>query len=480
MNKHSIKLLALGILAVPLARGEYQLVPEVAPPGTHIVAVYAANSSGNAIGRVTTNGSDSQPVVWLGPNTPQINKENLGGGPAVLLGLAPAGLAACGYAPDKRGIINAVMADNDDVWPVSFYSTEVSHIFGVCNAIRVDSIRDNLIIGVGETQDTDGYIHAAYWWNPGGGTMGDLGGHYSSATALTSEPAMPSGPTTPYIAGFAALGSGHVHAVIWKWYHYDPVDLGTLNGGANSYAFGINDSIEIVGSSEVADVDSNGAPHLHATQWRSPAADAITDLGTLPNGLRSSAESINNAGQIVGQSDAGDGLSHAVLWQGGKIYDLNQVFAGLLPAGVVLTDAPSIASNGLIQVNGHNTVTGEQVFYQAKAVTRTAVGITSSSNPAYQGHSVTFTATVVPVTYSPIAVLPGSGSVTFKDGLRVLARVALTASNVAHFSTDSLALGKHTITASYSGSDPFLPSNSPILTQSIILHAIPLSAPDSN
>jgi|KBSSwiStaDraftv2_1062776.scaffolds.fasta_scaffold00166_66 probable HAF family extracellular repeat protein len=466
MKRRLTALLATAVIASPLAYGDYQLSPEVPPPGSRVVTVYAANSRGYAIGTITTTGNDSQPVFWATPSTPEINSGNLGGGPAALLGLAPSVPGTCGYARDKRGVINAVMGDNDEIWPLSINGVGVvPHIFGVCNAIRDDDI------GVGEMQDSDGYVHAAFWWNPGGGTLGDLGGHYSSATAISS------GPGTPSIAGFAALGSGHIHATFWKWYRYEPVDLGTLNGAANSYAYGISDSLQIVGSSEIAAVGADGAHYRHATLWPTPTADAITDLGTLPNGLTSLAKSINSAGQIVGQSDAGNGLQHAVLWGGGKIYDLNQVFAGLLPPNVVLTDAPSIASNGLIQVNGHNTVTGELVFYQAKPVTPTTVVLVSSLNPSSQGQTVTFTATIRPVTNSPITVLPKNGSVIFRDDGKVLAKVSLFLTNVASYSTKSLTMGRHAITASYSGFEPFQPADSPTLTQSVILKTVPQSPP---
>jgi probable HAF family extracellular repeat protein len=48
----------------------------------------------------------------------------------------------------------------------------------------------------------------------------------------------------------------------------------------------------------------------------------MTDLGTLPVGLHSSASGINAAGQVVGSSDDDEGETHAVIWQGGVIRDL--------------------------------------------------------------------------------------------------------------------------------------------------------------
>jgi probable HAF family extracellular repeat protein len=45
--------------------------------------------------------------------------------------------------------------------------------------------------------------------------------------------------------------------------------------------------------------------------WRN--GEAI-NLGTWPGGLNSKAYGINDAGQIVGEGDVGDGRSHALLW----------------------------------------------------------------------------------------------------------------------------------------------------------------------
>ena len=53
------------------------------------------------------------------------------------------------------------------------------------------------------------------------------------------------------------------------------------------------------------------------------AEPAIVDLGVLPGGYFSTAHDINNAGQIVGQSDASNAsYAHPILWQDGMMLDL--------------------------------------------------------------------------------------------------------------------------------------------------------------
>src|SRR5436309_1672459 len=48
----------------------------------------------------------------------------------------------------------------------------------------------------------------------------------------------------------------------------------------------------------------------------------MTDLGTLPGGYASYAYGINDAGQVVGTSEDSSGLRHAFLWSAGTMADL--------------------------------------------------------------------------------------------------------------------------------------------------------------
>ena len=74
-------------------------------------------------------------------------------------------------------------------------------------------------------------------------------------------------------------------------------DLGTLPGAGtgNSYGYSINDGGQIVGSSSSADGS-------HAFLY---SGGTMTDLGTLPGDAESTAFGINNSGQVVGSSYGG-------------------------------------------------------------------------------------------------------------------------------------------------------------------------------
>jgi len=70
------------------------------------------------------------------------------------------------------------------------------------------------------------------------------------------------------------------------------IDLGTLPGGTYTFAAGIN-----VGSGDL------GGRCCHAFLY---SGGVMIDLGTLPGGGTSLANAINNSGQVVGYGDTAD------------------------------------------------------------------------------------------------------------------------------------------------------------------------------
>lgn len=94
----------------------------------------------------------------------------------------------------------------------------------------------------------------------------------------------------------------------------------------------------------------------------------------------------------------------------------------------------------------------------------TVTSVTSSANPAVFGQSVTFTAAV---TVPPVATGTPSGAVTFYDGAAVLGTAALSGGTTATWTTSSLLVGPHTITATYAGDAVFAGSTSLGLAQAV-------------
>jgi len=89
----------------------------------------------------------------------------------------------------------------------------------------------------------------------------------------------------------------------------------------------------------------------------------------------------------------------------------------------------------------------------------TATTLASSQNPSPVGQPITFTATVT-------GAQPPAGTVTFFDGATALDTEPLSG-GMAAFTTSSLAIGSHGMTAQYSGDAKSAPSTSAVLTQQV-------------
>jgi probable HAF family extracellular repeat protein len=100
------------------------------------------------------------------------------------------------------------------------------------------------------------------------------------------------------------------------------VDLGTLSGGIHSHAHCINNSGQIAGYSQKKVGSAGGSP-IYAEHAFSYSGGSMTDLGTLPGGSNSRAYGINDSGQIVGYGDIDiTGDIHAFLYSNGSMTDL--------------------------------------------------------------------------------------------------------------------------------------------------------------
>jgi len=104
------------------------------------------------------------------------------------------------------------------------------------------------------------------------------------------------------------------------------------------------------------------------------------------------------------------------------------------------------------------------VLSVAATKAQTVTMLTSSVDPAASGQSVTFTANVVAAVGS---VAAPTGMVTFLDGGTVLGTKTLIGSGVASFSTSTLSVGVHAITASYGGDANSVASVSAVLIETV-------------
>jgi len=94
----------------------------------------------------------------------------------------------------------------------------------------------------------------------------------------------------------------------------------------------------------------------------------------------------------------------------------------------------------------------------------TTITVATSANPQTLAAAVTFTATVNPSLNLGFT----SGTVSFFDGASLLGTSSLSTALAATFSSSSLTLGDHSISATYSGDTNYAGSTSQVLVESIV------------
>src|SRR5207247_40562 len=133
------------------------------------------------------------------------------------------------------------------------------------------------------------------------------------------------------------------------------------------------------------------------------------------------------------------------------------------------TGALSVATHSITAAyigDGNFLTSTSAAVSQVVNKANTSTSLTSSANPSVFGQSVTFTATVA-------VVAPGAGSpagtVNFLDGATNIGSCTLPAAAPfsCTFSTSALAVGSHSITATYGGDTNFNTSTSAVLTQTV-------------
>jgi probable HAF family extracellular repeat protein len=227
------------------------------------------------------------------------------------------------------------------------------------------------------------YVHAFYYHN---GAMHDLdpNGYHREGNDINAS---------GHIAGFFASDSTDTQE---DGFYYDGTlhDIGTLSGDASSRAWAINSSNVVAGWSGVLTlgakkqaitydssgmiglgtisgydssfawaIDANGdvAGYVYNANnggdvgFLKVAGHSMRAIGTLGVGNTSQSYGVNDSQQVVGYSTTNGNVNdqHAVLWESGTLYDLNN----LIPSnsGWTLFNARAISDDGLIVGGGsHN------------------------------------------------------------------------------------------------------------------------------
>jgi probable HAF family extracellular repeat protein len=202
-------------------------------------------------------------------------------------------------------------------------------------------------------------------WNDGEiQDLGTLGGGLSfpgfsinergqAVGAASNTDPDPDGFATAVVFGPGAILPGvHWHAALWQ--NGAIQDLGTLGDGLDSSALFVNEHGQVAGIAYTNSVPNpeTGIPTVDPFFWEN---GQMIDIGTLGGTLSSlgseGAGGFNNKGQVAGTSNlAGDQSEHAFIWERGLLLDLGTL-------GGTVSDTGSINDSG--EVVGWSTTAGD-------------------------------------------------------------------------------------------------------------------------
>ncbi|MGA7155463.1 MAG: Ig-like domain repeat protein [Acidobacteriaceae bacterium] len=275
-----------------------------------------------------------------------------------------------------------------------------------------------------------------------------------TATVTSADGLSPTG-TVKFMNGATILGSGSVGA------------NGTAILSLSSLAPGTY-TIVAVYSGDTDDAASTSSA-LSETIQQIPTATTLT-ANTNPI----SAGAMLNLNVDVaptGSSTDGGVLSGSVTFsEGATVYGvevINSSGNAVLPITTLTAGSHNITASYAGDTNYASSTSA--IFVQTVQPTATTTTLSSQSTSTLAGQPASFTASV-----SSATVIP-SGDVDFEDGGVIIGQGTLNAQGVSAFSTKTLAVATHTITAVYLGDQDYSASASAALQQSVELATSSLS-----
>jgi Bacterial Ig-like domain (group 3)/Beta-propeller repeat len=299
------------------------------------------------------------------------------------------------------------------------------------NAIAVDSSGNAYVTGLTGSK-----------WFP---TQSPLQNHYGGKYDAFVSKFDSTGSTLVYSTYLGGIGSESGYGIA-----VDSAGNAYVTGGTSSTDFPMMNPLQRTygGGLDDAFVAKVAAPTATATTLsssRNPSAfgQSVTFTATVTSSLGAPPD-----GEAVTFKKGTTVLGTGTLSGGSASFTTSA-----LPVG---TDSIKAVYRGDSNFGGSTSKVLKQVVN--KATTKTTLA--SSQNPSNVGQSVTFTATVTPQFSGTV-----TGTVTFYDGTTALKTAALSG-GVAKFTTSTLTLGSHSITATYNGSISFIGSSAS-LTQTV-------------
>ena len=330
------RLMLLLCLAQGLAaRGASQAysITDLGSPSWYYSQAHGLNRSGNVVGEYEPTNPPAPVKAFFYTN-------------GLMTSLSGTGLSSIAYGINDSNLIVGQFgaAFNDHAFVYSngimtdLGALGFNNVFGYSSARAIN--RSGQIVGESSLSTTqEGSIRAVLYSGTNKSSLGVLGGDYSSARAINNS---------TVIVGESSVvpspGVTNVHGFVYS--NNVMTDLGTLGGGYSS-ASGINDSGAIVGETE--EVVTAGVTNLRAFVCRS---GVLKDLGTL-GGVTSSASAVNSAGQIVGYATDANEVANAFLYDGSNMVNLinfippNSGWTNLTSADAI-NDQGQIAGTGFL------------------------------------------------------------------------------------------------------------------------------------
>jgi len=279
----------------------------------------------------------------------------------------------------------------------------------------------------------------------------------ATVTVVAPGAGSPSGTVT-FLDGTTTLGTGTLSS-------------GTATFTTSALAVGSHS----ITASYGGDASFNGSTSAVLTQTVNPVT-GVTIATTIRDSTNAAVTSIvlgatvHDSATLTGQTATAGGSVSYSFWNTGTCSGTRTaagtvtVTNGVVPNSNTITPtaASSFSFNATYSgdANNNRATSGCELLTVTRASTTTTV--VSSANPSVFGQSVTFTATVTGST--TVATL--TGTVTFLDGTTTLG-TGTVSGGIATFATSTLAVGSHSITASYGGDTNFTGSTSAVLTQTV-------------
>jgi probable HAF family extracellular repeat protein len=272
----------------------------------------AINTNGHVAGNSDTSTGYSRAFVWNGSSI--LDLGTLGGDESAAQAINDLGQVA------GRSTAAVDETDHAFLWDGAFL-TDITPALPFSEGRAINSSG----VVAGSALDRS----FAFVWTEANGLRRITNSSYGESAAINDA---------GWVTGCAWFGSNEVRRP-FVWNGTSLINL-SLEGGCGR---AIKSSGWVAGNATFNDDE-------HAFIWNLVSS---TDLGTL-GGSESSASDINVSGHVVGDSVTADGVTHAFVWDGSVMRDLNDLIAPADPLAqyVTLTGAVRINNQGVILASG--------------------------------------------------------------------------------------------------------------------------------